>query len=62
MLATGGTRRPMRQLVRVTGGTRWRERVKDSIVDTKFVTVWCGFWVEGIIGPYLFENEARAAV
>ena len=26
------------------------------------VTVWCGFWAGGIIGPYFFENEARAAV
>ena len=22
------------------------------------VTVWCGFWAEGIIKPYFFENEA----
>ena len=22
------------------------------------VTVWCKFWVRGIIGPYFFENEA----
>ena len=22
------------------------------------VTVWCGFWEGGIIGPYFFENEA----
>ena len=21
------------------------------------VTVWCGFWEGGIIGPYFFENE-----
>ena len=20
------------------------------------VTVWCGFWAGGIIGPYIFEN------
>ena len=26
------------------------------------VTVWCSFWAGGIIGPYFFENEARAAV
>ena len=26
------------------------------------VTVWCGFWAGGIIGPYFFENEAGAAV
>ena len=22
------------------------------------VTVWCGFWAGGIIGPYFFSNEA----
>jgi len=26
------------------------------------VTVWCGFWAGGIIGPYFFENEAGQAV
>ena len=26
------------------------------------VTVWCGFGVGGIIGPYFFLNEAGAAV
>ena len=26
------------------------------------VTVSCGFWAGGIIGPYFFENEAGAAV
>ena len=26
------------------------------------VTVWCGFWVGRIIGPYFFENEAGATV
>ena len=25
------------------------------------VTVWCGFWAGGIIGPYFFENQAGAA-
>ena len=25
------------------------------------VTVWCGFWAGGIIGPYFFENEAGQA-
>ena len=24
------------------------------------VTVWCGFWAEGIIGPYFFFNKAGA--
>lgn len=26
------------------------------------VTVWCGLWRGGIIGPYFFENEAGATV
>ena len=26
------------------------------------VTVWCGFWAEGIIAPYFYENEAGVAV
>ena len=25
------------------------------------VTIWCGFWAGGIIGPYFFENEAGQA-
>ena len=25
------------------------------------VTVWCGFWNDGIIGPFFFENEQGAA-
>ena len=27
----------------------------------KRVTVWCGFWSKGIIGPFLFENEQEEA-
>lgn len=26
------------------------------------VTVWCGFWSGGVIGPFFFENEAGRAV
>ena len=26
------------------------------------VTVWCGFWSGGIIGPFFFENEEGTAV
>ena len=26
------------------------------------VTVWCGFWYSGIIGPFFFENDQGAAV
>ena len=28
----------------------------------KRVTVWCGFWCRGIIGPFFFENEQGEAV
>lgn len=26
------------------------------------VTVWCGFWAGGVIGPYFFQNEAGTAL
>ena len=26
------------------------------------VTVWCGFWSNGIIGPFFFENEQEEPV
>lgn len=26
------------------------------------VTVWCGFWLGGVIGPYFFENDEGNAV
>ena len=28
----------------------------------KRVTVWCGFWSRGIIGPFFFENEQAETV
>ena len=28
----------------------------------QLVTVWCGFWYGGVIGPLFFENEQGAAV
>ena len=28
----------------------------------KRVTVWCGFWSRGIIGPFFIENEQGEAV
>ena len=27
----------------------------------KRVTVWCGFWIKVIIGPFFFENEQEEA-
>ena len=26
------------------------------------VTIWCGFWARGIIGPFFFENEPGEAI
>ena len=26
------------------------------------LTVWCGLWSGGIIGPFFFKNDARATV
>ena len=26
------------------------------------VTVWCGFWSRGIVGPFFFENKQGEAV
>ena len=31
-------------------------------IHSKRVTVWCGIWSRGIIGPYFFENEQGEAV
>ena len=30
--------------------------------NTKLVTVWCGFWSRGLIGPFCIENEQADAV
>ena len=32
------------------------------MADPKRVTVWCGFWSRGIIGPFFFETEQGEAV
>ena len=29
----------------------------ENPMHSKGVTVWCGFWFRGIIGPFFFENE-----
>ena len=31
-------------------------------IHPKQVTVWCGFWFRGSIGPFFFENEQGEAV
>ena len=30
--------------------------------NPKRVTVWCGFWFRGIIGPFFFENKQGEAI
>ena len=32
--------------------------ISEKQMDPQRITVWCGFWAGGIIGPYFFENEA----
>ena len=32
--------------------------ISEKRMHPQRVTVWCGFWAEGIIEPYFFENEA----
>lgn len=36
--------------------------VQEQPMHAQRVTVWCGFWTGGVIGPYFFENEAGNAV
>ena len=44
----------------------WRSENLKMIIEKPLhpqsLTVWSGFWAGGIIGPYLFDNEAGAAV
>ena len=39
-----------------------RFRFIEKPIHPKRVTVWCGFWSRGIIGPFFFENEQGLAV
>lgn len=36
--------------------------IEEKPMYSQRVTVWCGFWSGGIIGPFFFENEAGATV
>ena len=36
--------------------------IKELPMHPKRVTVWCGFWAGGLIGPYFFENENGIAI
>lgn len=50
-----------KQNCRVWGLQNPREVVEKQIFPKK-VTVWCGLWAEGVIGPYFFENHEENAV
>ena len=34
----------------------------EKTTQLKRITVWCGFWSIGIIGPFFFENKQEEAV
>ena len=36
--------------------------IEELPMHPKRVTVWCGFWAGGLIGPYFFENENGIAI
>ena len=44
-----------KQNCRIWGSENPKMMIKKLLYPQR-VTVWCGFWAEGIIGPYLFEN------
>ena len=46
-----------RQNCRVWGSENPRV-INEKQMHPQGVTVWCGFWAGGIIGPYFFENDA----
>jgi len=43
-------------------GTENPQVIQQLSMHPPRVTVWCGFWVGGVIGPYFFENAAGNAV
>lgn len=50
-----------KQNCRIWGSENPTEMVEQPLHPQR-VTVWCGFWAGGVIGPYFFENEAGATV
>ena len=36
--------------------------IQERPMHPQKVTVWCGFWAGGVIGPFFFENEGGVAV
>ena len=43
-------------------GTENPKIIIEKPLYPQHVTVWCSFWAGLLIGPYVFENEAGAAV
>ena len=43
-------------------GTENPQVIQQLPMHSPRVTVWCGFWVGGVIGPYFFENDAGNAI
>ena len=43
-------------------GTENPHEYIEKPMHPKRVTVWCGFWYRGIIGPFFFENDQEKAV
>ena len=36
--------------------------IHEKALHAQRLTVWCGFWAGGVIGPYFFKYEAGNAV
>ena len=43
-------------------GTENPHAYMEKPTHPKRVTVWCGFWLRGIIGPFSFENKQGEAI
>lgn len=43
-------------------GTENPHVIVEKPMHPQRVTVWCGFWIGGIIGPFYFENEEERCV
>src|ERR1700712_2636076 len=50
-----------KQNFRIWGSENPRVIVEKPLYPQR-VTVWCGLWSSGVIGPYFFENDAGATV
>lgn len=50
-----------KQNCRIWGDENPRETVQHEMHPQR-VTVWCGFWAGGVIGPFFFEDDEGAAI